>query len=149
MSKRSIVQLVAVALVVPVLVISFVLVQNRQIEKQQYSDLSDIVRLKTDQIEDWIQERQSDSETASGSQGMALRVKELLAKPGDRETQKLLTNQFDVMRRAYGYLSVVLVDADGRLLIGAGDAIYVSPTTRETLPQSLQDVQVRHTDLYR
>ncbi len=149
MSKRSIVQLVAVALVVPVLVISFVLVQNRQIENQQYSDLSDIARLKTDQIEDWIQERQSDSETASGSQGMALRVKELLAKPGVPETQKLLTNQFDVMRRAYGYLSVVLVDADGRLLIGAGDAVDLSPTTRETLQQSLQDGQVRHTDLYR
>ena len=47
--------------------VSFVVLQGRQLEEREYSNLESIARLKAEQIENWLQERSGDASTLHAS----------------------------------------------------------------------------------
>ncbi|WP_054772980.1 PAS domain S-box protein [Methylogaea oryzae] len=149
MKKRLPLHLVLLILLVPLIGVIFVVVQTPKMERDAYRNLESILALKAARIESWLQERQGDSESLSGSENLALRVEQLIQHKNDPLNRRLLSNRLHLLLRSYGYLSALLVDTQGNLLIGSGNHRDIPPLVRDLLRQTVDSKQVLHTDLYR
>jgi len=149
MSKSLILLFIALMLLVPLISISFIIVQTRQSEQTEFSNLETIAKLKTEQIESWLRERRGDCETLIGSINLMNDIKKLIQHPDDPDKKNSMSNRLDLLRSSYDYESVLLVDTQGNLLLGKGNHLDVSPVVQTLLAQSIADKQIMHTDLYR
>lgn len=96
MPKRLVLLFIALVLLVPLIGVGFVIVQTKQIEQREYSNLESITRLKTEQIQNWLGERNGDCQTLHASKILAMSIEKLIEHPKDNELAKLVLKTWPV-----------------------------------------------------
>lgn len=112
-------------------------------------NLTAIARLKVAQIESWMEERRRDGELLHK---LTLHRRALAEwrGSGDPALARLLGKEFEDFRIARHYRSITLHDADGRLLLQAGESDHpVAPALIAAIREALADDQIRSSDLFR
>ena len=120
----------------------------KNVEHEAFENLQSICRLKAKQISSWLEEREADAFTLKSSENLALRIEKYIQQNKDTDKQILLS-RIDSVRQAYGYDSVLLIDTQGKLLIGAGSNLDIPSVVQGLLKQTIQNQRILHTDLYR
>ncbi len=149
MKKHFPFEILLLLLILPMISITYLVVQIPAVEREQYSNLESIVLLKAEQIGSWLKERQGDCEAIKGSLNLALRIEKFLQQPDNPVQLNILSNQLDLLRSAYQYESALLVDTQGKLLLGKGSQPDISSVVKSLLPQVMAYKQIVNSDLYR
>jgi diguanylate cyclase (GGDEF)-like protein/PAS domain S-box-containing protein len=123
-------------------------VHGPQARRDMHGHLTVHAKLKTDQIEAWLAEREGDSQVLAAEPEFARRAAVLLtgAALPTVERRAVLT-RFDQVRRAYGYDSVELLDLGGRLVLGVGQNTSDHPDLSEAARTSHANSPTRPVDL--
>ena len=98
--------------------------------------LQAIAHLKSEQIENWLYERHADAQVLSATAGLAR-----ILGSGTRmsaEDSLRIHNSLDQIHKAYGYLSVELLDSEGRRIDFAGLDIDSSEIRRPYMLEMLR-----------
>ncbi len=134
------------------LLLGIVVVRHQLVVARQEAveHLQMIARLKVDQVARWVDERRGDA-----------RVLATAGLPGDvrnwrygERSDRLprLGERLEEYRKAYGYLAVLLVDAEGRVLLRRGDEAGegpdLLPDVRSAVSRALDSGQPAMTDFY-
>lgn len=115
-----------------------------------FNHLRAIASLKSSQIANWLGERRRDAEV--------VRVAKIFndgigqwRKTGDAATRSRIVDQMEDYRRALGYRAVLLLDNEGKVLLGTGAATsqQVSDSLKETARRANAAGRVLFTDFYR
>ena len=124
---------VALMLIVPLASLTVVKVHKPQVEREAYANLAAIARLKAGQIENWLQERQSNGEAIMANETLALQVSQLVSGTLDMSSERHVRRYLNSLRAAYGYAGIVLTTPDHRLLMSSGDYADNSAATEQQL----------------
>ena len=111
----------ALLLVVPLLGVLYVSLEIPKIERETFSRLETFVQLTSEQVENWLEERQSDVEVFSANRLFAEEVSGLQQAPADKDLRSALRARLESLRQAKNYEEIALLDADGRILVGSID----------------------------
>lgn len=147
--RRLVLIFVSLLLVVPLIGIAITLLYRPQIEREAYANLEAIARLKAEQIESWLDEREGDSEMLAANRTFVQRVYRFMQTPGDAELSRLILDRFDQMRIHHHYSGAMLVDSEGRILLSSGKDVTSPTVLPELLQRTLATRQVQHRDIYR
>ena len=93
--------------------------QGRLAKLEEEEDLQVIAQLKVDQIAVWLAERRGDASGIMGNPIIIQAVARFLAAPQGELTSELVT-QFRSLKEHYPYHDVLLVDAEGQVLLSLG-----------------------------
>ncbi|HEX5338070.1 MAG TPA: cache domain-containing protein [Gallionella sp.] len=141
--------LLLAALVMPLLGFALVKVHLPQAERDAYENLEAVARLKGDQVENWLAERRGDGLVLAADRDFAAHVERLVRQPRDASLLKPVQARFDVLRIANGYDSIVLLDANGQLLISSGERGDPHQAQQSLLRHALDSRQVQRGEIYR
>ena len=108
-----------------------------QTTQKENDRLQSIALLKVDQIDHWLDERQSDTQAISHILGLTLAQGEGQRSPAMYRAQ--IQNAIDSMQSAYGYLAVEVLDANGQTIYHSGKPIDSQQTSRPYILESLRD----------
>ena len=128
--------------------VSFVVLQGRQLEEREYSNLESIARLKAEQIENWLQERSGDASTLHASKGLVPIIQRFIQDRANTDSRNFLVDRLDVMRESFNYSSILLLDRPGKLLLNSGSDTDMPATAHAVYLQAMEQDRVLHTDLY-
>jgi len=104
--------------------------QRDQFEHQVLKELAEHVRLRSGQIEGWLQERRGDALATARD---PLLQAELRRRPsGARGNRSVLSERVRVLREAYDYDSVLIVEPEGQVVAASGGT-GLTPTERNAL----------------
>ncbi|MEI6544870.1 MAG: PAS domain S-box protein, partial [Methylococcales bacterium] len=142
-------QILFLLLILPLISLTYLLIQIPAVERETYNSLENILKLKTSQIENWLNERQGDCLSLKDSVNLAQSIQQLIQHKNESLQKTILTKQFKSLQSAYNYESVLLVDTTGNELVGVGANEDVSEVVQSMLPQIITDKKVVNTDLYR
>lgn len=140
---------IALALVVPLIGLTSIMLHGQKIESDTYANLKTIARLKSEQIKNWLDERHGDALALTASTGLAIQVDLFLHQQHDVELSRPIRDNLDTLRSAYGYDSILLLDVDGRLLLKFGEQVDTPPDMQELLHQAVTTKSAQRGDLYR
>ena len=126
---------VALPLLVPLLGVLYISLRTPQIEHEAYSNLVTTSRLNADQIESWLQAREADLKVTQNRTYFMTRVAKLLHNK-DAKLREMTARDLNVIRRAYNYKSVSLLDTTGEVVITDGDPIRMTGKTKALLAKS-------------
>jgi PAS domain S-box-containing protein/putative nucleotidyltransferase with HDIG domain len=139
----------ALALVVPLIGFAITRLYGPQIEREAYANLEVIDQLKAEQIENWMEERQADAEVLAGDDAFGTRVAQFVRKGQDAELSRLLLDRLDKLRSNYHYTKILLLNANGRVLLVSGEETTTAPVLPGLWRQALDSKQVQRRDIYR
>ena len=118
-TRRMAVTFCALALLAPLIGTSYVALRIPQIEQDTYAHLETIARLNTEQIENWLRERQTDVEMLSKNPLFLTALKK--SKDGSRSERTHWRDELAIMlgslKRADKHDRTVLFDADQKPLL--------------------------------
>ncbi|MGZ8241321.1 MAG: EAL domain-containing protein [Methylobacter sp.] len=147
---RLILLFIALTLVVPLIGLVIYKLHAPQLEREAYANLEAIVRLKAEQIENWLAERQGDSITLADSSDFTAQVDELVHQDVKKDSQfNHILDRLNSLRTAYGYDSVLLLNTASQLLVSSGKQTEVSTDLKNLLSGPLSSKKVQRSDLYR
>jgi two-component system sensor histidine kinase/response regulator len=149
MKRYFLPEIFLLALIPPLIGAFYIAAQIPVVERQEYHNLDSIVRLKTEQIENWLDERRRDSEVLKGSVHLAQAIERFIGQPDDPVLKINLSNLLRLVRSSHGYESVLLVSAEGNRLYCVGKSLDLPPIAQELLSRSLASRQILQSDLYR
>jgi len=135
------------ALVVPALDITIYEVRVHQFKQNSFDNLSAIAKLKAEEIQLWLMERNHAAESMSKYGEFPLLIQDGLSKSDNTVTLHLIQTRLESMRASHGFDSVLIFAADGRLLASAGSDKDQPP--RNLLHLALNSTRVQFSDLYR
>jgi len=144
--------LILIALVLLVPLIGFVIYELNvpQIEKDAFNNLKSIAQLKSEEIENWLNERRGDAQGLIDDAGFARDVEHfLLAQKHDAGLLKQITAQLSSIRVDHGFDSIMLLDTGGRLITSLGKNVVISQPIRNLMHASFGSKQIERSDLYR
>lgn len=139
---------IALLLVVPLIGFTITQLHGPRIEHEAYANLQSIARLKSQQIENWLTERQSDSAMLAHDEGFAQLTAELMHQGKPAKAHSRVLEVFKKLRTAYGYNSILLLNADGRVVIAQGEHTDVPDTSQRLIQQAINDQQIHRSNLY-
>jgi len=126
----------------------FVLGDKPRLEREAFGNLESIARLKSDQLELWLRERQGDGMNLQASGSMRRNAARLLANPDDAGAAAETSTRMRVLADVYGYSGVILLTEEGRTLAAVGPDTEVTAATRELLARSLAEDKTLRGPLY-
>lgn len=111
--------------------------------------LQSITQLKVRQIEDWLRERHSDAQLASGS-SLFSEVLPQWRRNGDPDARAKLIARLENFRKAYDYSDVIISDAQGNVLLQAGASPHHAENyvLRETVQRAVASGNITMTGFY-
>jgi hypothetical protein len=138
----------ALVLIVPLVGLAIITLYGPKIEREAYANLEAIAKLKAEQIENWLSERQGDSKALTASDGFAQQMDQFVQHRATslRET---IQKRLNTLRTVYGYDSELLLDTSGQLLLTLGDHADMPADLQQLLRQSLASKQTQQGNLYR
>ena len=142
-------QIVFLLVIMPLISVTYLQLQIPVVERETYNSLGSILNLKTNQIENWLNERQGDCNTLKDSVILAMSIQQLIQQKNNPHQKTILIKQFKSLQDSYNYESVLLVDTTGRILLGVGNNEDISDIVQAMLPQVIADKKTLNTDLYR
>ena len=121
--------------------------QAPEIEREAYANLQAVAQLKAAQIENWLDERQSDALTFSGSRDFVRQALDLQKKDGARSKSDTAA-RFAAVMHAYSYAAIELLDPQGRVLLAVGESHERSGMT-PLLQRALASGKMQRSELLR
>lgn len=104
-------------------------IQGPQVEREAYVNLAVIAKLKTDQIENWLDERRKNGPLLSADTEFTRHVAKLLKpSPPRGRDHEAVAQRLSQLRQAYDYDSIELLDRDGRVLASSPEHATASLT---------------------
>lgn len=140
---------IALALIVPLIGVAFVKIQTPQMEREAYSNLQAIARLKVEQIENWLTERHGDSQELKASAALDTHLYKLIQGNADKQETQAILAGFQNLHEHYAYNSILLVDQHSHTLLSQGENLAVTPLVRDLVAQSMRSKQVQFSKLFR
>ena len=141
--------LIVLALLVPLVGVSFVRLQEPLVEDEAYGDLESVARLKTEQIEIWLRERHGDALWMKQSANLLDRLEQYAENPRDPSHRRMLLDGMDGLRAAYGYESLLLVNDAREVLLTSGADRDINMIVVGLLQRAAASSDVVTSDLYR
>lgn len=139
---------VGLALIVPLVGFSIVRLHGSHVREAAFADLRAIAALKAGQIENWLNERQSDAEVLSGAAGLEEQAQRLISR-GDAGSRNYVLNRLKIFAKAWDF-DAALLDATGHVVATTMENGVVSAQVwQQLLPAALSSRQVQRSDLYR
>ncbi|MCK9199658.1 MAG: ATP-binding protein [Gallionella sp.] len=139
----------ALVLVVPLIGFAIAGLYGPQIEREAHANLEAIARLKAEQIENWLLERQGDAEVLAGDEKLAELAARLARREQDEKLAELIRNRFDQLRSSYHYDRILLLDTHNRFLLTSGTEVGMAPVLPDLLQQVIASQKVQRRDIYR
>ncbi|MBW7899958.1 MAG: response regulator [Rhodocyclaceae bacterium] len=122
--------------------------QARQARAQIDGQLTSIAELKTGQIGQWRDERLSHARVLSGSALFARAVEDWFRQPDERNRLRL-RSAFLNLERHYGYVNILLLDAEGRVALRLNpSAAALSPDIVDLVHAALARREPLHGNLH-
>lgn len=123
--------------------------QGPQVERDAYSNLATIARLKTDQVENWLSVHQKNAQMLSGDTDFARRVGTFLMSSGRRDQDRdEVVRRFTQLREVYDYDSIQLIDLAGRVRASSPEQVELPAYLGDMVQQVQQDGQVLRGELH-
>lgn len=138
----------ALVLIVPLIGLAITTLYGPKIEREAYANLEAIAKLKTEQIENWLDERQDDINILAVSPGFVEHVDKFI-KQQSVSSREVIQKRLNLLRTVHDYDSGLLLDTQGQLLLASGEHKGTTADLQQSLRQSLTDKQVQRGDLYR
>ena len=139
----------ALALVPPLIGFAFFKVQTPQVESEATTNLQAIAQFKAQQVEDWLVDRDRSAAALTTSIDLAAAVHTLVLGKTDAKVKQVLQNRFEALQLGDNYVSVVLFDRQGKVLLSVGEHLLVPPATRDLMAQALDSREVQRSPLFR
>ena len=149
MTKRLIILLISLLLLIPLIGVSFVILESRKLIDTEYSNLESITQLKVLQITNWLNERQADAEVLKGGLSFALRIEKYMQHQNDLVEKDIILQRLNILRTAYHYTSTLVVDPQSKVVLSLGVHDDIPNNLQALINQSVVDQKILHTDLYR
>jgi diguanylate cyclase (GGDEF)-like protein/PAS domain S-box-containing protein len=138
----------ALVLIVPLIGLAITTLYGPKIEHEAYANLEAIAKLKAEQIENWLDERQDDGLVLTVSTGFIEHVDKFI-KQQAASSREVIQKRLDLLRTIHGYDSALLLDTKGQLLFTLGEHDDMPDDLQRLLHQSLARKQVQRGELYR
>ncbi len=146
--SRFLLIFIALALIVPLFGVAFVSIQTPQVERETYSNLQAVSRLKAEKIENWLTERGGDSEQLKSTSALDSHLlKYIKGKADQQETDEILVRLHN-LRKNYGYNAIWLIDGKGRVILSQGSQLTVTTYVRDLVALSMRSKQVQRGELF-
>ncbi|HLP99078.1 MAG TPA: HD domain-containing phosphohydrolase [Sideroxyarcus sp.] len=139
----------ALVLAVPLLGFVIISLYTPQVEHEAYANLEAIARLKAEQVENWLDERQGDTEILAGDERLAELAGQLVKRPQDEDVSRRIQRRLDLARNNHRYTRILLLDTEERLLLESADDFVAAPALSGLLRQALAGKRVLRRDLHR
>ena len=146
---RTILLFVAMALVVPLIGLAIVVVHAPQTEQDTYANLQAVARLKSGQIENWLQERHGDAMLLASDPAFAALAARFMHGDKDGRVSGQVLQRFETLRTLYNYDTILLLDEAGQVLLAAGPHTDIPKDVQELSQQALSSKQVQRGKLFR
>jgi signal transduction histidine kinase len=146
---RLVLLFVALALLVPLIGFAITRLHGPQIEREAFANLEAIARLKAEQIENWLDERQGDSEVLAGDVNLAELAERFARRGQDAVLAGRIMARLDQLRGSYHYDRIILLDSRSRLLLTSGAELEIAPVLSSLQQQAIADKRVQRRDIYR
>ncbi|TAK60344.1 EAL domain-containing protein [Methylobacter sp.] len=138
----------ALVLIVPLIGLAIITLYGPKIEREAYANLEAIAKLKTEQIENWLDERQDDGLVLTASTGFVEHVDKFIKQQAS-SSREIIQKRLNLLRTIHGYDSALLLDTKGQLLFTLGEHDDMPVDLQRLLRQSLTGKQVQRGELYR
>ncbi len=135
-------------LIVPLIGATIVKLYGSQIEHEAYANLDAISKLKAEQIENWLYERQGDCKMLMTSESLIRHIDQFTKKQ-TTTSREFIEKKFEILRSSYGYSSILLFNPNGQLLFASGTDLDIPVDFQQLLRQSLITKQGQRGDFYR
>ena len=127
-TKQFVLVLAALALVLPLTGWLVVRIQSPQVEGEAFDNLAAIARLKTDQIENWLYERQKNGQVLSADIDFSRLVTHMVRSSVPLgEDREAVLQRFAQLRYFYDYDNIDLLDLRGHALASSAEQADVPP----------------------
>ncbi len=146
-TSRLVLLFTVLGLVVPLVGLAITTLYGPKIEREAYANLEAIAKLKAEQIENWLDERQGDGKVLTVSEGFVRQLDQFVQQ-GTGSPSAAIQKRLNALRTIYGYDSIVLLDTKGRRLFALGDHADMQIDLQQMLHQALTDKQVQQGGFY-
>ncbi|CAG0961589.1 putative signaling protein [Methylophilaceae bacterium] len=141
---------VGLVLIVPLLGLAITRLYGPQIESEAYENLEAIARLKSEQIENWLNQRRADTNVLAANSTQFVRAIGNIAKGENAyEDRVYARDKLESLRVNYDYSTFLLLDTQARLLLADGVQTGIAPELEFVVARALASGKVEQTDLYR
>ncbi|TXH89328.1 MAG: hypothetical protein E6Q78_08160 [Rhodoferax sp.] len=138
----------ALFLVVPLTAGLVVYLYGPEVERDAYANLESIARMKVEQLENWLHERDSDAEVLREDHALAVTVDDWAHGRADVPEQVAVQARLAIQRRQYHLSSVMVLTPELRPLLSIGNETAVDTQTN-LLAQGPDAFRVHRSPLYR
>jgi PAS domain S-box-containing protein len=147
-TRKLAMMFLALILVVPLTGLLVEKLYAPEVERDTYANLQAIARLKADQIESWLAEREGDGQLLMASSALVEMVDQLVNGQMPDASRTKLEGYLDGYRKSYGTTGLAVFRQDGRLLLQSGSVEGVGANILQQL-QAMRPGTVLRSDLYR
>ncbi|WP_052808234.1 bifunctional diguanylate cyclase/phosphodiesterase [Methyloterricola oryzae] len=137
------------ALGAPLLGYGIYRVHSPQVEREALSNLTAIARLKVEEIEGWLAERDGDGFALATSRGFADLVQAGAMHPDDPGSVNRLLERLENLRTAYAYDQISVFSPEGRTLAVAGERGVMPAAIKEFMQRAQASRTVTRTEIDR
>jgi|GEM_PF-1189643 len=138
---------IALIMVVPLTGLMVVKLYAPEVERDTYTNLQAIAKLKAAQIETWLEERASDGQMLMANEPLAQTVARLAAGGIDASSHTQLQRYLDGLVNAYGSGGLTVFRHDGQMLMRSGNEVRMMSIVREQL-QHMRPGEAQRSALY-
>lgn len=137
-------------LTVPLLGFAISKLYTPHVEREAFANLESIARLKTSQIEYWLDERRADAMVlAAGNTEFVRAVGGIASQQASHEDEAYVRGKLENLRLNYHYDTMLLLDSKAGLLLAEGSSQEVSDPLVNVVKHVQVSGTVHHTDLYK
>jgi PAS domain S-box-containing protein len=115
-------------------------------KKTTHDSLSSISQLKSEQIENWLNERYADATVLKNDIPLSNNLHALITQSTNNEEIKLIRNRLHTVVEAYNYISARIIDLNGEVILSTTAIIPLSEHDKEIVTEVLSTGTVKITD---
>ena len=119
-----------------------------KVENQAFADLADIVNTKSSVVAHWIKQRNGDARVWGSSRIIARECETFIRAPDDPKLKSSMQAHLDVMLRAHGYKSAMIVSAKANILLSTDLQAGMDYPVPDVFKKAMTSGQIQHTDFY-
>lgn len=138
----------ALLLIVPLIGVTIAKLYGSQIENDAYDNVEAVAKLKAEQIENWLSERQGDSAVLMSSETLINHIQQFTQKQS-ASSRLAIEKKFETIRSSYEYDTVLLVNPSGQALLSVGENTEIPFDFQRLLNQSIVSKQSQRGEFYR
>lgn len=123
--------------------------QKQQVARETIASLETVANLKAAELAWWRLERLGDARVMTSNPWLSREIKNLTEFPHARSSRQSLLDWFRIYQKIYRYQSVVLLDAQGELLLQAGiPHLFAGPFLQKHIQEVIRNPRIIFSDFF-